>query len=337
MTGTTTAELAAPGLVPRTEEARLARQSPAGVVMVRPHHFTPNPQTAADNTFQTEASGLAVGAAGIATAARREVTRAAGALREAGIRVHLFDDRRRDRPDSVFPNNWFTTHDDGRVALYPMHSPNRRSERRAEILEHLGRHYDVREVLDHSPAEQEGVHLEGTGALVLDHVARVAYVALSQRADARLVDRVCAELGYEPVSFTATDADGVPIYHTNVMMSVASRFAMVALESIEDEGERALVRDRLLDSGREVLALTREQLAEFAGNALELRGDRGAVLALSAGAWAALTPAQQDAVARHARPLPLSVPTIELAGGSVRCMLAGIHLPPRSRLRHGRG
>ncbi|ROS51386.1 citrulline utilization hydrolase CtlX [Frigoribacterium sp. PhB24] len=309
------------------EEARPTTQSPAAVVMVRPHHFTPNPLTAADNAFQTDPAEVDATRTELAARAFDEVTRAADALRAAGVTVHLVDDERTDRPDGVFPNNWFSTHADGRVVLYPMHSPNRRGERRADVVDLLRERYLVTEVLDRSPLERRGIVAEGTGALVLDHVERVAYVALSHRADEAAVALVCDDLGYEPLTFTATDATGVPIYHTNVMMSVASRFALVGLESIASPGERRRVVERLSTSGREVVALTRAQLGEFAGNALELQGAHGPVLAVSARGWAALTPSQRRTISRHARPLPLEVPTIELAGGSVRCMLAGVHLP----------
>ena len=314
-------------LVADPEEARLARQSPAAVVMVRPRHFTPNPQTARDNAFQTDPADVDASRAEIAARARAEVDSVAAALRAAGVRVHLVDDERADRPDAVFPNNWFSTHADGRLLLYPMHSPNRRAERRGDVVELLRASYGVGSVVDHSTLESLGLHVEGTGALVFDHVERVAYVALSHRADRAAVDLVCRGLDYDVEAFTATDADGVPIYHTNVMMSVASRLALVGLEAIGSSSERRRVADRLAASGREVVALTRAQLAEFAGNALELRGADGPVLAVSARGWASLTPAQRATVARHARPLPLDVPTIELAGGSVRCMLAGVHLP----------
>jgi hypothetical protein len=197
------------------------------------------------------------------------------------------------------------------------------------VVDLLRERYAVSEVLDLSSLERGGRIVEGTGALVLDHVDRVAYVALSHRADASAVSLVCARLGYDPVTFTATDDSGVPIYHTNVMMTVGSRLALVGLESIESVDERRRVVDRLSASGREVVALSRAQLGEFAGNALELRGADGPLLAISSRGWAALDTAQRRRVSRHVRPLPLDVPTVELAGGSVRCMLAGVHLPRR--------
>ncbi|KQR66760.1 amidinotransferase [Frigoribacterium sp. Leaf172] len=303
--------------------------------MVRPRFFAPNPETAADNAFQTDPAEVDASRAEIAARARAEVEGVAEALAGAGVRVHLVEDERADRPDAVFPNNWFSTHADGRLLLYPMHSPSRRAERRGDVVELLRASYGVSSVIDHSGLESHGLHVEGTGALVFDHVDRVAYVALSQRADRAAVELVCRGLGYDVEAFTATDADGVPIYHTNVMMSVASRLALVGLEAVASQSERRRVAERLAASGREVVALDRAQLAEFAGNALELRGADGPVLAVSSRGWAALTRRQRATVERHARPLPLDVPTIELAGGSVRCMLAGVHLPGRGAVAGG--
>jgi hypothetical protein len=303
-------------------------QAPSAVVMVRPHHFHPNPQTAADNAFQRSAAGLP--AAPLAAAAHAEATRAANTLREHGVRVHQFDDDgSADTPDSVFPNNWFSTHPGGHVALYPMHSPNRRRERRADIIEMLKREYRVQDVIDYSGLEADGLFLEGTGAMVLDHVMRVAYTARSNRADAVALERFCTHFNYEPMVFDTADATGQPVYHTNVLMCVATEFALVGLDLIREPARRAEVRERLEESGREVIALSRHQIAEFAGNALELTGRGGRLLALSARAAASLDAAQQRAIGRTATLVPLAVPTIEMAGGSVRCMLAGVHLARR--------
>ena len=294
-------------------------QAPAAVVMVRPHRFTPNPETAADNRFQS-----------VAAADMAQAIAAAARLEAAGVRVHLFDDDgSRDTPDSVFPNNWFSTHPDGQVALYPMYSPSRRRERRGDIIDMLKREYRVRQVVDYSGLEQDQLYLEGTGAMVLDHVERVAYMACSNRASREVLARFAAQFNYEPFAFDSADAGGRPVYHTNVLMCVASRFALVGLELIPSPERRAQLRARLQRSGREVIALDHRQIGEFAGNALELGGSDGPLLALSARAEASLGPAQRAAIARSARLLPLAVPTIEMAGGSVRCMLAGIHLAPR--------
>lgn len=299
-------------------------QAPAAVAMVRPHHFHPNPETAADNAFQRPAT-----AASVAAQAHAEVTEAAARLEAAGVRVHLFDSHDPATPDAVFPNNWFSTHAGGHVALYPMYAANRRRERRGDIIEMLKAQYRVQDVIDYSGLEHDGLYLEGTGAMVFDHLARVAYTARSRRADPLLLERFSTHFNFEPVLFDSADAQGQPIYHTNVLMCVATEFALVGLEAIPDQARAAEIRTRLEESGREVIALSAAQIANFAGNAIELSGRDGRVLALSARAAQCLTPAQRQVVERSARLLPLAVPTIELAGGSVRCMIAGIHLAAR--------
>ncbi|KVO28218.1 citrulline utilization hydrolase CtlX [Burkholderia ubonensis] len=303
-------------------------QAPAAVVMIRPHHFQPNPQTSADNAFQR--SGGAGDARAVSAAARDEVGAAAQRLADAGVRVHVFDDHgEHDTPDSVFPNNWFSTHPGGHVALYPMTCPNRRRERRADVIEMLKTEYRVQDVIDYSGLEYDDVFLEGTGAMVLDHVARIAYTARSRRADPVALERFCTHFNFEPICFDTADADGRPIYHTNVMMSVATEFALIGLDLISDPNRRDEIRRRLAETGRTVVALESSQIANFAGNALELSGRDARVLALSRRAFDCLTPRQRRLIERSAQLLPLDVPTIELAGGSVRCMLAGIHLARR--------
>ncbi|KVT39985.1 citrulline utilization hydrolase CtlX [Burkholderia ubonensis] len=303
-------------------------QAPAAVVMIRPHHFQPNPQTSADNAFQR--SGGAGDARAVSAAARDEVGAAARRLADAGVRVHVFDDHgEHDTPDSVFPNNWFSTHPGGHVALYPMTCPNRRRERRADVIEMLKTEYRVQDVIDYSGLEYDDVFLEGTGAMVLDHVARIAYTARSRRADPVALERFCTHFNFEPICFDTADADGRPIYHTNVMMSVATEFALIGLDLISDPNRRDEIRRRLAETGRTVVALEPSQIANFAGNALELSGRDARVLALSRRAFDCLTPHQRRLIERSAQLLPLDVPTIELAGGSVRCMLAGIHLARR--------
>ncbi|MBR8342623.1 citrulline utilization hydrolase CtlX [Burkholderia ambifaria] len=309
-------------------------QAPSAVVMIRPHRFVPNPQTAADNAFQRTAGNGASSPPSVSAAARDEVTAAAQVLADAGVRVHVFDDHgERDTPDSVFPNNWFSTHPGGHVALYPMYSANRRRERRADVIEMLKAEYRVQDVIDYSGLEYDDVFLEGTGAMVLDHVARIAYTARSRRADPVALERFCTNFNFEPICFDTADANGKPIYHTNVMMSVATEFAMVGLDLIADPRRRDEIAHRLTETGRTVIALDHAQIANFAGNTLELSGKDGRVLALSRRAFDCLTGEQRATIERSARLLPLDVPTIELAGGSVRCMLAGIHLARRAATR----
>ncbi|MEP6955186.1 MAG: arginine deiminase-related protein [Chthoniobacterales bacterium] len=294
--------------------------------MIRPHRFYPNPETAADNAFQRAVAAGELPA--ISAAAQVEFDRAGETLRDAGVTVHVVDDTATpEKPDAVFPNNWFSTHHDGRVALYPMYSAARQRERRHDVIDELRKHYRVTDVVDYSKYEAQGQSLEGTGSLVLDHVNKIAYASLSQRTDSAVLDRFGSDFGYEPVRFRSESAPGRPIYHTNVMMCVGSDFALVGLESIPDEAERDGVQNLLESVGKEVIELSRAQIAEFAGNALELENERERLLVISARALAASSETQRRTIESYARLVPLTLPTIELAGGSARCMLATIHLP----------
>ncbi len=306
-------------------------QSPRAVLMINPLGFNPNPETAVDNAFQDSAIVDAAERAAVAAEARVEVARIAEGLRGLGVEVLLIDDLPgSDVPDSVFPNNWISTHEDGRIVLYPMATPSRRRERRADVVEALRARYVVNDVIDLSAMEQDALYLEGTGALVLDHVNRVAYVARSGRAHTAAALRWCSAMEYDAEIFDTEDAHGAPIYHTNVVLSIGSEFVTAGLENIPDPTERARVLARLTASGREVVALDPAQVAEFAGNGLELVGADGRqIFALSARAVAALRADQRAQIERFAHFFPISIPTIERSGGSVRCTLAGIHLPPR--------
>src|SRR5207248_8622922 len=192
----------------------LALQSTNSVLMIRPSRFYPNPETAADNAFQRRA-GRDVDT--LTELARTEFDNAVQTLRDAGIRVHLFEDTPEpEKPDAVFPNNWISTHHDGRVALFPMYSALRRRERRQDIIEELRNHYRVTEVIDYSPFEEDGCCLEGTGSLVFDHPSKIAYVSLSNRSNPKMIQRFADDFDYESVTFTSIGPDGEPIYHTNV-------------------------------------------------------------------------------------------------------------------------
>ncbi len=305
-----------------------SHQAPPAVVVVRPHHFRPNPQTAADNAFQV-LTGPGSGSE-LSARAFGEVTAMVTALRAEGVVVHLFEDERDDRPDSVFCNNWFTTHADGRLVLHAMLAPNRRTERREDVVAELRAGYRVSEVVDLT----DGPTLEGTGAMVLDHDARVAYCARSLRADPAALAGFGRRLGYRVHSFSTADGAGRPVYHTNVMMALATELSLVGLDLVPDVGERRRLRRALAARGA-VVELTREQVGHFTGNALELATPTGRVLAMSARGVASLTERQREIIEAGCRLLPLDVPTLELAGGSVRCTLAGIHLPPPGDLSDG--
>jgi hypothetical protein len=234
-----------------------------------------------------------------------------------------------EKPDAVFPNNWFSTHHNGWVALYPMYSAARRLERRHDVIDELRNDYRIERVIDYSSAETDGRCLEGTGSLVLDHVHKIAYASLSHRTHPDVLRQFCEDFGYEAVTFRSVSAGGQPVYHTNVVMCVGSDFALIGLEMIPDEAERMGVQNLLEATGKEVIELSAAQIAEFAGNAIELHNDKEKLLVLSERANAALTDKQRQTIGRFARLLPLSLPTIELAGGSARCMIATIHLPRR--------
>lgn len=301
--------------------------------MIRAERFMPNHATAADNAFQRDVPS-AESEATINARALAEMDAVAQALRDAGVTVHVFDDHDHTRPDSVFPNNWLSTHPGGYVAVYPMYASNRRHERRADVLEVMKSAYHVQTIVDYSGLEPDGIFLEGTGAMVLDHVSRVAYTAISHRADTHVLERFCSDFNYEPMAFDAVDSAGVPVYHTNVMACIGTDVALIALELIRDDVRREQVRRRLAVNGRRVVELTEEQIREFAGNAVELcgrdrDGRRSYVMAMSARARRSLRPDQVAAIEESCRIVAVDIPTIELAGGSVRCMIAGIHLDRR--------
>ncbi len=296
--------------------------------MVRPHRFHPNPETASDNAFQRTDGDRT--AEQMAKDGYDEVTKAAKRLESEGVRVHIFEDHgEKETPDAVFPNNWFSTHPGGHVAVYPMYSPSRRRERRYDILEMLKAEYRVQDVIDYSCLEYDDIFLEGTGAMVLDHIARVAYTARSNRADAIALERFCTHFNFEPMAFDTKDPSGQSIYHTNVMMCVATDFAMVGFDIMSDKKRRDEIYTRLEEMDRSVIELDNYQINEFAGNAIELTGKKQRILAISARAAASLRPEQKAIIEKSVKIVELPVPTIELAGGSVRCMLAGIHLARR--------
>jgi hypothetical protein len=311
----------------------VSAQAPSSVVLVRAERFVPNQATAADNAFQA-APPAGRSDEEISALALAEMDAVARALREAGVRVHVFADSDHTRPDSVFPNNWLSTHAGGSVAVYPMYASNRRHERRADVLEMLKSSYRVQTIIDYSGLEPDGIFLEGTGAMVLDHVSRVAYAAVSYRADTHVLERFCTDFGYEPMAFDAVDSSGVPVYHTNVMACIGTDVALVALDMIPDHARRAAVRERLTVNGRRVVELTEMQVREFAGNAVELcgrtsNGRRRYVMAMSSRARRSLRDDQVAVIEESCEIIDVDIPTIELAGGSVRCMIAGVHLDRR--------
>jgi hypothetical protein len=305
-------------------------QSAPAILMIRPIRFSANPQTAASNAFQK----LAGDGAAQDTQARalREFDDLVAALRGQGVEVHVFEDTPEPHtPDSIFPNNWLTTHPDGTVVMYPMQAENRRPERRPDIVRDLvdKAGFRVSEILDLASTEADHRFLEGTGSMVLDRANRVVYACVSPRTDRELLASWAERFGYQPIIFTAVDGGGQQIYHTNVMMCVGQHFAVVCSASIPDAAERRKVLSTLASTGHDVVEITPAQMNAFAGNMLEVLGvDGGSVVAMSSRAADALTRDQREVLERHATIVSSDITTIEdCAGGSVRCMMAEIFLP----------
>ncbi len=308
-----------------TTESQLA----SSVLMIRPTRFQSNPQTAASNAFQTESDASP---AEQQRAALTEFEGLVSILRDAGIDVVVFDDTPGPHtPDSVFPNNWVSFHADGTVVLYPMEAENRRGERRPDIIERLDDElgFQVRNVVDLSHHEADGRFLEGTGSMVLDRANRVAYACLSSRTHLDVLGDFAQRMGYDVVAFEAVDRDGVPIYHTNVLMNVGEKLAVICDAAIPRDDQREAVLERLKSTGHEIVLLDFDQLEAFAGNMLELRAADGvSVMAMSQRAWDSLGAEKRAKLEANGRVVTASIDDIEdSAGGSVRCMLAEIHLP----------
>jgi len=307
-------------------------QSARSVLMVRPARFGANPSTAESNSFQARTLDEPVAA--LRARVAQEFDALAAALGGAGVEVCIASDTPEpEKPDAVFPNNWVSFHIDGTVVLYPMLAPNRRLERRLDLLQDLASRHQFRigRTLDLSDHERLDQYLEGTGSLVLDRVNRIAFAALSPRTHLDALGDFAQQLDYEVVSFEAFDTAGVAIYHTNVLMCVGERFAVLCTEAIADERHRRAVVRILENSGHEMVAITPSQMATFAGNMLELENQRGEkVLVMSLAAERSLDAEQRKRLEAHASLVVVPIPTIEhYGGGSVRCMLAEIHLPRR--------
>ena len=306
-------------------ESQLAER----VLMIRPVCFRSNPLTAQSNSFQGRTN---LTPEQQQSAALSEFEGLADLLRQAGIDVIIVDDTPEpETPDSIFPNNWISLHGDGRVVLYPMEAENRRTERRIDIVEYLSEKQGllVSEVIDLSSHELAGHHLEGTGSMVLDRVNRIAYACVSSRTHLDPLGDFAQRMNYSVVAFDAVDRDGVPIYHTNVLMNVGERLAVICDEAIRQEDQRAAVLRQLRDTGHDVISLDYSQLDAFAGNMLELRNSSSErVVAMSRRACNALRDDQRRLLDANGRVICAPIDVIEdSAGGSVRCMLAEVHLP----------
>jgi hypothetical protein len=302
------------------------------ILMVRPINFRMNEQTAVNNYYQKVLDNIT--SQTVQQKALQEFDAFVKKLQSAGIKVVVVQDTKEpDTPDSIFPNNWISFHESGDVALYPMFAENRRLERREDVLELLENEgFHIENIVDYTSAEEEDIFLEGTGSLLLDRKNSKAYCALSPRADEELFIEFCEDFEFTPVVFTAyqtVDGKRMPIYHTNVIMCLGEDFAVICLDCIDDKTERKNVLKNLKEDGKEVIAITEEQVVQFAGNMLHVKNSEGKrFIVMSNAAYQSLTKEQLQKLEKHGELLYSLLDTIEACGGgSARCMMAEVFLP----------
>lgn len=299
---------------------------PHSLLMIRPHSFGYNVQTADTNAFQDR--GMAC-MEDLQKKALLEFDMMVETLLEGDIHVRVFDDDRiLEKPDAIFPNNWLSLHPDGKVILYPMMASSRRSERRRDIVEAIKKEYAVTEVIDLSSFENDGKFLEGTGSIIYDHSSKVMYACESPRTNSEVLKKVSAITSYKLVYFQAVDEHGLPVYHTNVMMSVGENFAVICMDAIRGPAEDTIL-ETLSGTGHQVIDLSYAQMNAFAGNIFEVMTHHGQpVVLMSKRSFMSLLPGQLNAISKYSEILQLDIDTIERAGGGgVRCMIAGNYLP----------
>jgi hypothetical protein len=294
------------------------------ILMVRPYQFYFNQQTAANNFFQSNINIENANELAIA-----EFDAMVEKLRAHQIKVNVVQDTKDpSTPDSIFPNNWVSTHTNGTLCLYPMFAENRRAERKSTVINFLQSNYKIENTLDLTDLEKEGIFLEGTGSMVLDHQNKIAYGCLSERLDKNAFNEWCDKMQFKPIAFKAVDDKAQPIYHTNVLMCMANQFVVICLDSIPNEQERQMLLDSFARTNKEVIEISQDQLNHFAGNMLQVFDiTEKSHLIMSEQAYKSLHTAQLKSLEKYNPLLPISIPTIEaLGGGSTRCMMAEIYL-----------
>lgn len=298
-------------------------QNTAQLLMIQPVNFGFNAETAVNNTFQKNTDR------DVQQTALQEFNDFVSVLRNNKVDVTVIEDSLEpSTPDSIFPNNWISFHDGGRIFLYPMFALNRRLERKVAVIDAVKNKFHVAEIIDLSITEADELFLEGTGSMVLDRENKIAYACLSPRTNENMLNKFCGIAGYYPETFHSTDANGVDIYHTNVMMCIASTFAVVCLESITNMDERKKLVVSLEKTSKEIVDISQEQLNRFAGNMLQVvNADGELLLVMSTQAYQSLTAAQIEILQKHNRIIHSSLNTIETTGGgSARCMMAEVFL-----------
>jgi hypothetical protein len=299
-------------------------QTTDNIFLVRPSNFMFNTETAASNAFQNK---INESQEMINQKVWDEFDAFAEKLRSHGVHVTVFDDTSSPlKPDAIFPNNWISLHPDGTVILYPMHAPNRRHERRQDIIDSLKNNFKINKIIDLSKYEAENRFLEGTGSIVFDHDNKLAYACLSPRTDKDILAEVCEILNYKAVPFYSHNQAVKEIYHTNVMMCIAEKFAVICMDSISDPIEREFISKSLTKTNHEIIDISFEQMNHFAGNMLAIKTkDNQSILALSQSSFDSLTLEQKNAIEKYSELVPLSIKTIEtIGGGSARCVIAEV-------------
>lgn len=311
----------------------MTKQVTSTIMMIRPVAFSFNEETAVNNYYQKVIKGL--GKDQVQHLAQKEFDSFVKKLRAIDIDVLVVDDTIEPHtPDSIFPNNWISFHQDGRVALFPMFAENRRLERREDILIELKEkyHFEISEQIDFSDYEAQDLFLEGTGSILLDRVHKVAYASISLRTNQEILNHFCSVFGYESFVFTAYQSVGnnrLPIYHTNVMLCLGERFAILCADCIDDVVERKSLINRITDSGKELIYISEDQKHRFAGNMLQLKNKHGQnYLVMSKSAYLSLNGDQIKQIEKYCTIIYSSLDTIEaIGGGSARCMMAEVFLP----------
>ncbi|MFN8347237.1 MAG: arginine deiminase-related protein [Spirosomataceae bacterium] len=306
-------------------------QATSHILMIRPVRFGFNEETAETNAFQD--AKIAAQTKDVAQEdALEQFDNMVAYLKAAGVNIMVYEDTPEPHtPDSIFPNNWISFHQSGKIILYPMQAPNRRLERRPDIIEDLKDRFQIEQIIDLTHYEAQGKYLEGTGSMVLDRRYKMAYACLSPRTDSEVLDAFAETTGYKVVKFRAVDANGKAVYHTNVVMCVGDSFAVVCLQAIPDLDERLTVRKELEKTGKQVIEITLEQMNDFAGNMLLVNNKRGEkLLVMSTRAFESLTHKQRDEIDDYATLVHFDLSVIEgNGGGSARCMMAEVHLPEK--------
>lgn len=295
------------------------------LLMVSPDHFGYNQETAESNSFQKN-----IVDSELTKKAIEEFNGMVSLLRKNGIEIITFSSPKNNHcPDAVFPNNWISTHSDGKIIIYPMLTPNRRAERNPEIIKSLNDKFNISEIIDYSTKENEHIILEGTGSIVFDHEYKFAFACISPRTNENLLNELCEQINYTPIIFEATGLSGLPIYHTNVVMAIGKNVIVICLDCIENVLERSIIIAQIEKTGKKLIPITFQQMHDFAGNMLEVENDKGeSFWIMSQTAYHSLTEEQKDILQESSSLLPVQIPTIEtIGGGSARCMLAEIYLP----------